>query len=401
MSTQLNMNAESKKVTLEVDGYERSYVLYTPSGFDKTHSHSVLMVLHGLNGTSEGYAELCNAQMLSDVNDALVVLPQALEEQDSEIQTALGTMKQLGILPAEMELKYPWGAGARISVEAMQEMAGASAALLPMVMPNVVKRGYGELNEKVDDVKFINQIYADMQKDYNANDSFFVVGASMGGAMAYKYAYAESCKATKICVLNGFVGAGVDTVDKAIDMPALIFHSKADQVVKYEGGMFNGPILPTINTVAAQNGCGAGSQKDVANVKEDGNQVVRTDFSCEEGKEVVYFESDNAAHTDFLNAQTNDVGFFSEMELFFYGRSFVGCDDYVAEQQLSFYPNPVVDMLYTSEDGLFSVKDLMGRTLFSGEMSNGAVDLSSLPAGVYIFSLENGKGVKTARIVKK
>ena len=89
------------------------------------------------------------------------------------------------------------------------------------------------------------------------------------------------------------------------------------------------------------------------------------------------------------------------MELFFYGRSFVGCDDYVAEQQLSFYPNPVVDMLYTSEDGLFSVKDLMGRTLFSGEMSNGAVDLSSLPAGVYIFSLENGKGVKTARIVKK
>ena len=401
LSTQLNANAESKKVTLEVDGYERSYVLYTPSGFDKTHSHSVLMVLHGLNGTSEGYAELCNAQMLSDVNDALVVLPQALEEQDSEIQTALATMKQFGILPAEMELKYPWGAGARISLEAMQEMAGASAAILPMIMPNVVNKGYGELNEEVDDVKFINQIYADMQKDYNANDSFFVVGASMGGAMAYKYAYAESCKAKKICVLNGFVGGGVDTVGKAIDIPALIFHSKADQVVKYEGGMFNGPILPTINTVAAQNGCGEGTQKDVADVKDDGNQVVRTDFACAEGKEIVYYESDNAAHTDFLNAQTNDVDFFVEMEYFFYGKSFVGCDDHLADQQLSFYPNPVVDMLYTSEDGLFSVKDLMGRTIFSGEMSDGAVNLSSLPAGVYFFSLENGKGVKTARIVKK
>lgn len=401
LSTQLNVNAESKKVTLELDGNERSYVVYTPSGFDKSHGHSVLMILHGLNGTSEGYAELCNAQMLSDVNDALVVLPQALEEQDSEIQTALGTMKQLGILPAEMELKYPWGAGARISVEAMQEMAGASAALLPMVMPNVVKRGYGELNEKVDDVKFINQIYADMQKDYNANDSFFVLGASMGGAMAYKYAYSESCKAKKICVINGFVGAGVDTVGKAIDIPALIFHSKADQVVKYEGGMFNGPILPTINTVAAQNGCGESQQKSVADVKDDGNQVVRMDFSCEEGKEIVYYESDNAAHTDFLNAQTNDVDFFAEMEFFFYGKSFVGCDDYLADQQLSFYPNPVVDVLYTTEDGRFNVKDLTGKILFAGELTDGTVDLSSLSAGVYIFSLENGKGVKTARIVKK
>ncbi len=401
LSTQLNVNAGSKKVTLAVDGLERSYVVYTPSGFDKSHSHSVLMILHGLNGTSEGYAELCNAQMLSDVNDALVVLPQALEEQDSEIQTALATMKQFGILPAEMELKYPWGAGARISVDAMKEMAGASASLLPLIMPNVVQKGYGELNEVVDDVKFIDQIYADMQKSYNANDSFFVVGASMGGAMAYKYAYSSSCKAKKICVINGFVGSGVDTVGKAINIPALIFHSKADQVVKYEGGMFNGPILPTINTVAAQNGCGESQQKAVEDVKEDGNQVVRMDYSCEEGKEIVYYESDNAAHTDFLNAQTNDVDFFAEMEFFFYGKSFVGCDDYLADQQLSFYPNPVVDMLYTSEEGRFSVKDLMGRTLFSGEMSNGAVDLSSLSAGIYFFSLENGKGVKTARIVKK
>ncbi len=401
LSTQLSVNAESKKVTLEVDGLERSYLVYTPSGFDKSHGHSVLMVLHGLNGTSEGYAELCNAQMLSDVNDALVVFPQALEEQSSEIKGSVALMKQMNLLPAEMDIKYPWGAGARISAETMTEMAGALASLLPSMMPTVMQQGYGELNETVDDVKFINQIYADMQNNYNANDSFFVTGASMGGAMAYKYAYDKSCKAMKVCILNGFVGAGVDTVGKAINIPALIFHSKADAVVKYEGGMFNGPILSTVKTVASQNGCGDPVEKAVADVMDDGNTVVEMDFSCSAGKEIVYFESDNAAHTDFLNAQTNDVDFFVEMEKFFYGKSVTGNDDNLADLQLSFYPNPVEDALYTTEDGLCSVKDVTGRTLFSGEVVNGTVDLSSLSAGVYFFSLENGKGVKTARIVKK
>ncbi len=401
LSTQLNANAESKKVTLEVDGLERSYLVYTPSGFDKSHGHSVLMVLHGLNGTSEGYAELCNAQFVSDSHDALVVFPQAVEEQSSEIKSSVSMMKQMNLLPAEMDIKYPWGAGARISAETMTEMAGAFAAMLPTLMPTVMEKGYGELNESVDDVKFINLIYESLQTNYNANDSFFVAGASMGGAMAYKYAYSKSCKAKKICVLNGFVGAGVDTVGKAINIPALIFHSKADAVVKYEGGMFNGPILPTVKTVASQNGCGESAQKAVADVKDDGNTVVEMDFSCAAGKEVVYFESDNAAHTDFLNAQTNDIDFFVEMSKFFYSKNVTGCEDYLAELQFSVYPNPVENELYSSEDGSCIVKDLTGRTVLVGEVKGGKVNLSSLSSGIYLFTLENGEGVGTVRIVKK
>ncbi len=401
MVSALQSYAASKTETMVVDGSERSYLVYTPSGFDNTRSHSVLMVLHGLNGTSEGYADMCNAQLISDSYNALVVFPQALEEQSSEIKNSVNMMKQMNLLPAEMDIKYPWGAGARISAETMKEMAGALSAMLPSIMPTVMQKGYGELNETVDDVKFINLIYENLQANYSANDSFFVAGASMGGAMAYKYAYAESSKAMKICVLNGFVGAGVDTVGKAINIPALIFHSKADQVVKYDGGMFNGPILPTIKIVAAQNGCGAAEKNSVANVHEDGNTVMEYDFTCDEDKKVVYFESDNAAHTDFLNIRQNDVDFLLEMGKFFYNKAVTGCDDNLAELQLSFYPNPVENALYTTEDGACIVKDLTGRIVFSGEVVDGTVDLSSLSAGVYFFSLENGKGVKSARIVKK
>jgi Poly(3-hydroxybutyrate) depolymerase len=401
MASAIQSYATSKTETIEVDGLERSYLVYTPSGFNKSQSHSVLMVLHGLNGTSEGYAELCNAQAISDMHNALVVFPQAVEEQSSEIKSALTTMKKFGILPAEMDIKYPWGAGARISAETMTEMAGTMSSLLPALMPTVMEKGYGELNETVDDVKFINLIYENLQTSYNANDSFFVAGASMGGAMAYKYAYAESSKAMKICILNGFVGAGVDTVGKAINIPALIFHSKADAVVKYEGGMFNGPILPTVNTVAAQNGCGAAEKKAVANVKDDGNTVEEYDFACDEAKKVVYFESDNAAHTDFLNAQTNDVDFFVEMSKFFYNKNVTGCEDYLAELHFSVYPNPVENELYSSEDGSCVVKDLTGRTILSGEVKDGKVNLSSLSSGIYLFTLENEEGAGTVRIVKK
>lgn len=401
MVSALQSYATSKTETVVVDGLERSYLVYTPSGFSNAQSHSVLMVLHGLNGTSEGYAEMCNAQYISDSHNAIVVFPQAVEEQSSEIKNSVAMMKQMNLLPAEMDIKYPWGAGARISAETMKEMAGALASLLSNVMPTVMEKGYGELNETVDDVKFINLIYENLQANYNANDSFFVAGASMGGAMAYKYAYAESSKAMKICVLNGFVGAGVDTVGKAIRVPALIFHSKADAVVKYDGGMFNGPILPTINIVAAQNGCGAAEKKAVADIHDDGNTVEEYDFACDEAKKVVYFESDNAAHTDFLNIRQNDVDFLLEMEKFFYNKAATGCDDNLAELQLSFYPNPVENALYTTEDGACVVKDLTGRIVFSGEVVDGTVDLSSLSAGVYFFSLENGKSVKTARIVKK
>lgn len=396
-STQLF--AATKMETVEVDGLERNYWVVTPSA-PVAKSHPVVMVLHGVGGTAEDYLTLFDAQALSDLHDALFVFPQALPEQDSENLKAVDNMKKLGVLPDELELKNPWGAGARISAATIKEMAGEAATLLNFVIPSIMKKGYGELNESVDDVKFLNTVISNLQKSYGANNDIYMAGASMGGAMVYKYAYSKNCQAKKICAFNGFVGAGVDTTGKAINMPALIFNSKSDQLVRYEGGMFNGAVEKTIKTIAAQNGCGTAKSTLCPDVKADGNTVTEIVYDCDASKVVKCFISSTAGHTQVLNGLENDIDFFVEMEKFFFGNGNAG-DENIAAQPLRFFPNPVEDKLYCEASGDCVVTDLMGRVLLSAEVVDGQIDLSDLQAGYYIFTLKTANGALRARILKK
>lgn len=395
-----SLYAASTTETVEVDGLERSYIVYTPSSSSK--SHSVIVALHGLSGSAEGYAERLDAQAVSDLHNALVVFPQALPEQNSEVKTALQTMKSAGLLPEEMDVKNSWGAGARMSADKIKELAGSSASLLNFVIPGIMKKGYGELNEEVDDVHFINVILDNLSKNYKANDSIFVAGFSMGGAMAYKYAYSEGSKAKKICVMNGFVGDGVDTTGRAINKPLLIFHSEADEVVAYNGGMFNGSVSNAINTIAYQNGCMMSlSIQKMEDTADDGNLVTRMEYNCEEGKEIVFFLSDNADHGQVLNDQENDVDMLKEMDKFFYPSANAGNENIAEEATLQCYPNPVEDKLYCERSGRCVVADLTGRVVLSADVEEGEIDLSQLSAGYYIFTLKTKNETLRARIVKK
>ncbi len=396
-STQLF--AATKMETVEVDGLERNYWVVNPSA-PVAKSHPVVMVLHGVSGTAEDYIQLFDAQALSDLHDALFVFPQALPEQDAENLKAVDNMKKLGVMPDGLELKNPWGAGARISAATIKEMAGDAAALLNFLIPSIMKKGYGELNETVDDVKFLNTVISNLKSSYGASDDIYMAGASMGGAMVYKYAYSKGCQATKICSFNGFVGAGVDTTGKAINMPTLIFNSKGDKLVQYEGGMFNGAVEATIKTIAAQNGCGAATSKACPDLKADGNTVTEIVYGCDDDKLVKCFISSDAGHTQVLNSLENDIDFFWEMEKFFFGSGNAGSEN-IAAQPLQFYPNPVVDKLYCGVNGKCVVADLTGRVVLSAEVENGEVDLTQLPAGYYIFTLKTANETLRARVVKK
>ncbi|MAZ96081.1 T9SS type A sorting domain-containing protein [Schleiferiaceae bacterium] len=63
---------------------------------------------------------------------------------------------------------------------------------------------------------------------------------------------------------------------------------------------------------------------------------------------------------------------------------------------LNIYPNPTIN--FFEVDGIQSeipvgyvIQDLIGRTVFSGELNqdNKSVNVSSLPSGVYVFTLLN------------
>lgn len=392
--------AGPKTETIEVDGIERSYIVYAPSSLNKTQGHSVLVVLHGLGGTAEGFAEKFDAQTICDEFNSILLFPQALNEQDEKINSAVELIKSMGAMPESVTFKNSWGAGARITMDTINELAGMMAPLLSALIPDIVEKGYGELNESVDDVKFINLMLDKVDGAYNINDSIFVAGGSMGGAMTFKYAYSKDCRAMKICSINGFVGGGVDTVGASIKIPVLIFNSKSDAVVKYEGGMFNGSIYDMIKTIGSQNGCSVQYVIDREDLKDDGNEVYNFGYMCEGQPEVRCFISSNAEHQQFLNAKENDVDFLIEIEKFFYGRYVTGCED-VAVKTLSFYPNPVEDVLHCEYSGRCEVVDLMGRVVLSKEVVDGDVDLSALAAGYYIFTLETSGELFRARIVKK
>ena len=77
-----------------------------------------------------------------------------------------------------------------------------------------------------------------------------------------------------------------------------------------------------------------------------------------------------------------------------------------ALEDISLYPNPVVDILYV--DGLkttatYTIFDLTGKDLYTQTVSPGTTGLSlqTLAKGMYIVKIQNEKGVYQAKVMKK
>lgn len=71
-------------------------------------------------------------------------------------------------------------------------------------------------------------------------------------------------------------------------------------------------------------------------------------------------------------------------------------------QQIRIYPNPVVDILYIDADdnSTVTVTSLAGN-IISQEKDAKSIDMSSLPAGVYLVTVQNESKISTTRILKK
>ncbi len=82
-----------------------------------------------------------------------------------------------------------------------------------------------------------------------------------------------------------------------------------------------------------------------------------------------------------------------------------GVDDPVDPDQVNVYPNPATDKVWVQSIdkpvGRVTLFDLMGKTMLSMEPADDtfSMDLSGLPAGVYLLGLEMGKTWVTKRIL--
>lgn len=403
LSSAVAYPAVSTVKTLVVDGVERTSLVVTPESLAQPEL-PLLLVLHPNGYTVQQAVDEFGVEKVCDDLQMVVVVPQALDEQNSEVVSLQKLAEAGGYELDGFSLKYVWNAGARVSVSELTSfLTPQQSMFLPMLFPDISSTGYVSFNKDVDDVKFLNALLDDVGKNHPVDsERVFVMGASMGGAMAYRYALSAGTKAKGAVVFCGFVGGNVET-DGKIDMPLMVVHSKDDAIVSYRGGMLDIPVAERVRLFAEANGCSEPAESAVEDIADDGISIVRYDYGCKKSKRVRFFEMEGASHHDFLRSDylsgPNDMDYIAEAYKFLFGEETDEADH--AEGLLSFSPNPAADEVVLSCQGSYGISTLSGVMVQSGFADGSPVSVAGLPKGVYLLSVENSEGKWVSKLIKE
>ena len=393
------------KSTMErtvVDDFERIYFVFTPSNYQNgDKERPVMVLLHSTGVSALSFAETCRAQEICDRNDAIVVLPEALDEDDDEVIEAMGTLIKYNLLPEGLKDKYVWGAGARIYMEDLKKSAGSFASsLINSKMPNAVAKGYIELCEDKDDVKFINKVLDEMKNKYNINDNIYVAGASIGGVMAYKYAYSEGNKAKKVGVIHGFVGKALDDT-KPLNMPLCVFQSLSDELIPYSGGLFTDSLQSILNNIPIKNLCTSAEVTDTYQNVNTFVTIQKIEYGCGDNPTWCYAVS-NVSHFTILSEDKDDIGYMNELEKFFFQLPTKTTEEtLIPDNQPLIYPTSATENLCCEVTGEYTITNLLGCVVLSGCNENNIIDISSLSVGEYIFSIKTADAIHKSIFIKR
>lgn len=395
--------ATSTLKTIEVDGMERKAIVYLPDGYAQ-QKLPLLLFLHPNGFSASDFAEKLHLSSVCDDVKSIVVVPEALDEQNKEITNLLNMAEAAGLEMPGFSLTYVWNAGARVeSSEFTSQIPPQQAALLPFLFPDIARSGYIRFNKDVDDVKFINQLLDSVEEEYSVDaDKLYVLGASMGGAMTYKYALSDNTKAKGIAVFCGFLGGDVE-FDGNFGMPLLVVHSQDDEVVNFKGGLLDIPVSERVAGFVKANGCGEATQSIVGDIADDGISIVKYDYACDSEKRVRFFELKGASHATFLQSDyvtgPNDMDYVWESYKFFFGEQ-TGVKDAVANT-LALYPNPAKNEVQLSVKGDYTITTLDGKQVSRGKADGTAIATYDLATGIYFITVENAEGRYVSKLIKE
>ncbi len=200
--------------SLEVDGFDRSYLVNVPKQYNNGSPVPLIIMLHGTGGQAEqaerdyGWTEKSNAE------NFIVVYPQGMQ--------STGRLKI-----------RTWNAG-RCCHFAMEE--------------------------NIDDVKFIRQLIEKLSDKYSIDEErVFVTGMSNGGMLTYRLACEMPDKIAAIASVSGNLITS-EPCEPSRAIPVLHVHSKLDTKVPYEGGTALGgyyfpPADSGMQIFIKRNGC--------------------------------------------------------------------------------------------------------------------------------------------------
>ncbi|HOU68133.1 MAG TPA: alpha/beta hydrolase [Paludibacteraceae bacterium] len=396
--------------SITVDGLNREYSLILPPGFVESEKYPLLIFLHPNGSEVEGFIDTFKLEEVAKNTNSIVVVPQAWDEQNTDIIGLFSQLNTYDISYPGMSLKHVWGAGASISTDVITSKLAAInpllVALFPSVYPDIAASGKIVFNQNVDDVNFINKMIEQIEDSYVIDtDKVFMLGASMGGAMTYKYAYSSESKIKGAVVISGFIGNEVKPTNMALNIPLFVIHSESDSVVDYNGGMLSASIPSIVESIAKAQGCEDAAVTDIPNVADDGFLIKSTSYDCDSTKRVLFYSIDKSTHADFLvsNYETgpNDIDYYIESYNFLFGKRINNKVEEIVPNNDFIYPNPTIDHLYVCQSGEYKFFSLDGSVIKQGNVENGVISVGDLNTGLYVFVLENEDGRFLTKISKQ
>lgn len=390
---------ESK--TISIDGVTREYKLFLPDKPTGT-PQPLIVFLHGLGQKIAEYEGI--AQQMANATGSVFLLPQALDEQSTNIKTLINLAKDKGGL--EIPAECVWSAGLSVTLDALAMELSLSATekfALQLLLPS----GKAVLNANVNDLGFLNGIINEAKASFSINPSrIYMIGASLGGAMTYRYAYSAGSQVSAIAVIAGFIGAEVDH-SGSLNIPVCIFHSQNDQVVPYSGGLFNRPIPDIVDEIGQKRGCtGTPSVYNFPDIAPDGVTVQSKTYNCNPELPLKFYILSGAAHALFMTsdytAGPNDMDYMTEVWKFFEEAKPNSVETIRSVEPVSFYPNPAKENITFTVSGSFELKEMTGKTILKGNAVAGEMtSLENIPSGIYIITLKSDEGMYSGKLIVK
>lgn len=382
--------------TFELAGKTRTYLQYIPSSYNAETPSKVLLLLHGLNGNmnffeNQGY----DLATMADLTNTIILSLQALDEQDAEVTnliTLLGSSQAPSFTTTGV-----WGAGVSVPVSSFPAEA---QALIPIFYHSIAAAGKVILNQHIDDVAYINEVINKTKNTYIVNnEKVFMLGASMGGAMAYKYAFSANPQITAMAIISGFKGAEVSTSG---DFPVATchFHSTNDEVVVYNGTTFNTPIQELVTLLSGKNHTTTAEVIAIPNAEEEDNMTVTAyDYQTASKPRFLFYKIEGANH---MLTGLKDIAIFTEASKFFNNEPVLTAVNETFVAQVNVSPNPTSDYIYVSVSGNYTLYTLQGNIILAGSAhENEAIAVGHLPKGLYLLSIENNGTISSAKVAIK
>lgn len=240
--------------SVQVDGAERSYLVYVPQGYSGGEPAAVVLAYHGGGADAALQVRRSRINPLADEHGFLVVYPEGTRGLVGEWQT--------------------WNAG---------DCCGRAQRL------------------NVDDVAFTRAIIADLDRKYCIDrERIFATGISNGGMMAYRLACELSDEIAAVAPVAATLA--VEPCNPGRPVPVLHFHGTADDILPFTGGESANPLAggtdfrsveDVISFWAAQNGCRGTPEI----VYDHGDAVCRSFSPCDQGADVVLCTIEGGGHT--------------------------------------------------------------------------------------------------------